>query len=100
MGCCLMSLTALLVPRVVLIFIWFLTDWFTRAFETTLWPVLGFLFMPYTTLAYMGAMLAGAGSVSGWWLVLVVVAVLVDLGNWSGGGRSMHKRGLVIVRRR
>ena len=100
MGCCLMSLTALLLPRALLFFIWLLTDSFSRAFAGPLWPALGFLFMPYTTLAYMGAMLANNRSADGWWLVLVVVAVLVDLGNWSGGGRSVHRRGLVIVRRR
>ena len=98
MGCLLMSLTALLLPRVLMFFIWLLTDWFTRAFETTLWPVLGFLFMPYTTLAYMATML-NAGSITGGWLGLVIVAVLVDIGNWGGGGRSYHRR-VIRVRRR
>ena len=99
MGCLLMSLTALLLPRVLMFFIWLLTDWFPRAFETTVWPVLGFLFMPYTTLAYMAAIL-NAGSVTGGWLVLVIVAVLVDIGNWGGGGRTVHRRAFVIIRRR
>ena len=99
MGCCLMSLIALALPRGLMFFIWLLTDWFTRAFETTLWPVLGFLFMPYTTLAYMAAML-NAGSVSGGWLVLVIVAVLVDVGNWGSGGRTYHRRRVIVVRRR
>ena len=87
---CLAVLIALLVPRVVMFFIWLLTDWFARAYQTQLWPVLGFLFMPYTTLAYLAAMLNHPGAVSGGWLVLVVVAALVDLGHWGGSGRTLH----------
>jgi hypothetical protein len=41
--------------------------------------------MPYTTLAYMAAMLNNHGELSGAWIVLVVVAVFFDLG---GQGRS------------
>lgn len=93
MGCILVVL-GLLLPRVVMVFIWLLTDWFSQAFTTMLWPILGFLFMPYTTLAYMAAMLNTGGSVSGMWLVLVVVAALVDLGHW-GGTRHYHGRRVV-----
>jgi len=89
---CLFVIVALLAPRVLMFFVWLLTDWFGRAFDTTVWPVLGFLFMPYTTLAYMAAMLHNNQSVNGIWLVLVIVAVLVDLGHWGGGGRTACRR--------
>jgi hypothetical protein len=65
------------------------TNWFSAAFNTVLWPLLGFVFMPYTTLAYMAAMLNNNHAVSGGWLVLVIVAVLVDLG---GQGHSARRR--------
>jgi hypothetical protein len=96
MGCILVVI-ALAVPRLLMVGLFLLTDWFGQAFETTLWPVLGFLFMPYTTLAYMAAMFHNDHSVSGAWLVLVIVAVLVDMGHWGGGhrgvtGRSRRKR--------
>ena len=58
--------------------------------EGRLWPVLGFLFMPYTTLAYMAAVL-NVGSVEGWWLALVIAAVLVDLAHWGGGGHAVRR---------
>ena len=38
---CLLVLASLVVPRVVMVFIWLLTDWFSQAFETALWPLLG-----------------------------------------------------------
>lgn len=92
MSCCLMTAIALLLPRGLMFFIWLLTDWFGRAFETAVWPVVGFLFMPYTTLAYMAAMLRNNGAVSGGWLVLLIVAVIVDVGNWGNGGRTWRRR--------
>jgi hypothetical protein len=90
MGCIYLIL-ALLVPRLLMVFILLLTDWFSVAYDTFLWPLLGFVFMPYTTLAYMGAML-NANEVSGIWLVLVVVAAIVDVGHLGGSGRAAHGR--------
>jgi hypothetical protein len=90
MGCILVVL-ALLLPRVLMGFIALLTNWFSLAFKTWLWPILGFLFMPYTTLAYMAAMLNAGGNVSGGWLVLVIIAAIVDVGHW-GGTRHFHRR--------
>ena len=93
MGCILVVL-ALLVPRVVMVAIFLLTSWFGKAFETWVWPVLGFLFMPYTTLAYMAAVLnTGPGAITPGWLVLIVIAVLADVGHWGGGYRYRRRRG-------
>jgi hypothetical protein len=78
-------------PRLVLILLFFFTTFITSAFQTLLWPVLGFIFMPYTTLAYAGAMNYGGGSVSGLWLILVVVGVLLDLGVLGGSGASASR---------
>jgi len=100
MASCLLTLIALCVPRVLIFFIWLLTDWFSRGFETVVWPVLGFLFMPYTTLAYLAAMLRNDHSLSGWWVVLVVFAVLVDLSHWGGGQRAYHRRRIVVIGRK
>ena len=81
----------MMVPRVVMVFIWLLTDWFGRAYETTLWPVLGFVFMPYATLVYMGAMLNNNHQLNGLWLAAFVVAVIVDVGHWGGGARARRR---------
>lgn len=80
---CLLPIVSLFMPRGVLFFIWLLTDWLSKAYETSIWPFLGFLLMPYTTLAYMAAMLNNNHSLSGGWLFLFVIAVLVDLGGQS-----------------
>jgi hypothetical protein len=88
---CVLTVLALIAPRLVMMLILIFTDWFGAAYETVIWPLLGFLFLPYTTLAYMAAMLKGGG-VSGFWLVLVVVAAIVDVGHWGQGGRCVRRR--------
>lgn len=81
---CLLILLAMFLPRVALVLIFLLTRWFQAVFETWLWPVLGFLFLPYTTLVYMGASLNDA-PLRGLWLVMLIVAIIADLGHWGGG---------------
>lgn len=66
-------------PRLVIALVWFFSGYLGQAYQTVLWPVLGFLFMPMTTLAYAFAMNSN-GSVSGFYLAVVVLAVLMDLG--------------------
>ena len=84
---CLLVILALLLPRLTIFLVWMFTDWLQRAFTGALLPILGFLFVPYTTLAYMAAMINNHNSVSGFWLVVVIVAVLVDLSHLGLGTR-------------
>ncbi len=72
-------------------FLWLLTDWFSLAFRSWLWPLLGFLFMPYTTLVYMVAMLRG-GQLTPGWIVLLVIAVLADLSGHGSSTEVMRRR--------
>lgn len=74
-------------PRLILAAVWLLTGWFGAAYETWIWPILGWFFMPYTTAAYMAAMLHNEHQLTGGWAVLVVVAVLFDLGAAGSSGR-------------
>ncbi len=86
---CLPMILAIFFPRLVMILIAIFTNWFSVAFNTVLWPFLGFLFMPYTTLAYMAAMLNNNHVVNGGWMALIIVAALFDLG---GQGHSARRR--------
>ncbi len=89
---CLLAIMALAVPRVLMVITFLMTDWFRQAFETQVWPVLGFVFMPYTTLAYMAAMLNNNHALTGGWLALLVVAIMVDVAHWGGGGSTYRRR--------
>jgi hypothetical protein len=89
---CLLPCLAVLMPRLVMFFIFLLTDWFPRAYDTILWPLLGFFFMPYTTLAYMAAMLNNHHTLNNGWLVLVVIAAIFDLGAHERSARPVYYR--------
>jgi hypothetical protein len=89
---CLFVIIAAFFPRLALIVIALMTSWFSAAFNTRLWPILGFIFMPYTTLACMGAMLNNNHTVSGGWLAMIIVAVFLDLGTHGGSTRRWQTR--------
>ena len=90
MPCCL-ALAALSVPRLTILVLAFFSDWVGDAYQSNLTPFLGFLFLPLTTLAYALAIHASE-SVQGIYLVLVVIAVLMDLGLIAGHARGWSKR--------
>jgi len=81
---------ALATPRFAIILVVIFSNYIGRAYQTTLWPFIGFLVMPMTTLAYAWAINSG-GSVAGVRLVVVVLAVLIDLG-LVGGSASRRRR--------
>ncbi|HEX6164177.1 MAG TPA: hypothetical protein VFZ31_12475 [Vicinamibacterales bacterium] len=81
---------ALATPRFAIVLVVIFSNYLGRAYETTLWPFLGFLFMPLTTLAYAWA-INSRGAVAGIQLVALVVAVLIDLGLF-GGSASRRRR--------
>ena len=80
----------LMAPRFAIVLVVLLSDYIGRAYESMLWPFLGFLFMPLTTLAYAWA-INSRGSVEGVQLLVVVVAILMDLG-LLGGSAASRKR--------
>lgn len=89
---CLVASIAFFFPRLAILLTAIFSDYIGRAFNNEwLWPVLGFFFMPYTLLAYAFAKNAN-GSVDGLYMVLVIVAVLVDFGVLGGGASSSRKR--------
>jgi hypothetical protein len=88
---CLIGCLALSAPRVAIAIVVFFSDYIGRAYETNFWPFLGFLFMPLTTLAYAWA-INSHGSVEGMHLVVVVVAVLIDLGLVGGSAAKRRER--------
>ncbi|MEM7136762.1 MAG: hypothetical protein AAF500_09310 [Myxococcota bacterium] len=81
---------ALATPRFVILLVVLFSDYIGDAYQTTLWPLLGFFFMPLTTLAYAFA-INSQGTVEGMYLVVVVVAVLLDLGLVGAGSRARRR---------
>lgn len=78
---------ALGAPRVAILLVVLFSDYLGRAYDTTIWPVVGFFLMPLTTLSYAFA-INSHGSVDGMYLVIVVVTALLDLGLVGAGSRT------------
>jgi len=78
-------------PRVFLVFVWLLTNWY-GAFDSRLVALLGWVFLPYTSIAWIYIYFQNAGQIQGGYLVLLVFAVLLDIGVFSGGHRAMRNR--------
>ena len=85
--CCVLALLAFLGPRLVIFLMWLFTNYLSRAFDAFLLPLLGFLFLPWTTIAWAIAQ-NEFGGVSGVGLLLVALGVLADVGVLGGGARG------------
>lgn len=77
------AIVGLLFPRITLLILYFLTDWFHGVFDSLFWPIIGFIFMPVTLLWY----LAVYNYFGGVWdtipVVGMIAAVAIDFGLWK-----------------
>jgi hypothetical protein len=87
---CLLVIVVLAFPRVALAVLWLFTTYLQRAYHGLLIPLLGFLFLPITTLAYAW-MVNNHQPVEGVNLIVLIIAVVIDLGGLGGG--EYHRRG-------
>lgn len=87
--CCILVALAFFGPRLTLFLLWLFTDYLGRAFDSFVLPFLGFLFLPWTTLAYAVAQNA-FGGMHDLGLVLVIVGVIADIGVFGGGSRARN----------
>ena len=85
--CCVLALLAFLGPRLVIFLMWIFTNYLSRAFDGFLLPLLGFLLLPWTTIAWAIAQ-NELGGLSGLGLVVVILGLLADVGVVGGGARG------------
>ena len=91
MPCCAILILLFLGPRIAIILFALFSTFFERPFDGLLIPILGFLFMPWTLLAYAWAINA-AGQVTVFYMVIIVLAALLDLGVIGGGATRRPQR--------
>jgi hypothetical protein len=87
---CILALIVLAFPRVVLILMWLLSNNLDRAYHNLVIPLLGFIFLPITTIVYAWMVNSGL-PLQGVNLLILVVAVLLDAGS-HGGGAGYYRR--------
>jgi hypothetical protein len=86
---CLAVIVVLAFPRVALVMLWLFTTYLQRAYHGLLIPLIGFFFLPITTLAYAW-MVNNHQAMQGGNLIILIIAVVIDLGGLSGG--EYHRR--------
>ena len=92
-GGCALGCLGLLTPRIVIVLLVVFGDFIGTAFSAAAWPILGFIFMPITTLAaavghhYVEGSQAGA---IGYWAT-IGVGIVLDLGFVGGGSWGLRR---------
>ena len=86
---CLLVLLVLAFPRVVLAWMFFTSNYLQHAYHNLLLPLLGFLFLPLTTLTYAW-MTNSHRALEGTNLLILVIAAVIDAGGLGAG--DWHRR--------
>jgi hypothetical protein len=79
---CLLVLLAAVFPRVAAVLYWVLEParW-SRAFDGSwIWPLLGIVFLPLTTIIWV---IVATNGVSGWDFLWLGIAIFIDVGSGS-----------------
>ena len=92
LGCgCLLAMLAAFAPRLVLILAWiFSARWDVVWRGNWLLPLMGIIFLPYTTVMYMLAWTPGTGIV-GWDWLWIALGLLLDLMKWGMIGNNRRQ---------
>jgi hypothetical protein len=84
---CLFALFAGIFPRLALFIVWLLRpNLVDAAFTTWVLPVLGIIFLPFTTLIYVFLYTPGRG-LTGWEWFWIAICVLLDIAHWGSAAR-------------
>ncbi|MFN3301707.1 MAG: hypothetical protein ACK413_01600 [Patescibacteria group bacterium] len=75
----LLNLFLLLFPRLLIIFLKVLTDWFNNLFRGWFWIILGLILAPWTLLWYSVVQNWFYGIWGIWQIVILILAIIIDL---------------------
>jgi hypothetical protein len=88
--CCLFLVAAGLGPRIAVLAIWIFGDRVDPAFDSWVWPLLGVVFLPWTTLAYLVTW-DRAGVSAGEW-ILILIGFAADVATYASRAASQKYR--------
>jgi hypothetical protein len=79
---CLIAIVGAFAPRLAIILLWLFTGIVGQAFNNAIVPILGLIFLPFTTLFYVLVVNSiGQNNIYGW--LLILIGFLLDLRNYS-----------------
>ena len=80
---CLFALVGAFAPRIALLLLWLFTPMVNAAFNNSwIWPLLGIIFLPFTTLMYV-LVAAPLGQTNIWGWLIVLLGLLIDLRGYN-----------------
>ena len=90
---CLFAMFAGFFPRIGTLLLWLARPaLFSAAFGGAwLWPVLGIIFLPFTTLMYV-ILWGPAGNLTGWDWLWLIMAVFLDISHYASAGYANRDR--------
>ena len=84
---CLLAFSIAIAPRLELVLAWIFSDRWQVVWQGEwIWPLLGIIFLPYTTVMYMLAWspaVAGGGNIEGWDWMWIILGLILDLMKWA-----------------
>lgn len=89
--CCLLTILLFIGPRATIL-VWWLMDparWMSAFPGSFIWPLLGFIFLPWTTLMYV---LVAANGIVGFDWIWLGLGVLADISSYGGSGYGNRDR--------
>jgi len=83
MGCLVLILVGIS-PRLGVIAIWLISDWVERAFnDGWILPLLGIIFLPWTTALYVVGYVIGDGAAP-WGILGIIIGIFLDVAVHAG----------------
>ena len=91
MGCLLLVLV-IISPRLAMLLLWLVTDWVDRAFNGWVIPVLGIIFLPWTTILYTVGYVMSGDAAAPWGILGIFIGLFLDV--------ALHVRSATMSRAR
>jgi hypothetical protein len=83
---CLLAILIVMFPRVAIVLLYFFTNFFTHVYSSVIIPLLGFIFLPLTLIAYTYLVNTHLPmNITSF--VILFIAVILDLGLVGGAAR-------------
>jgi len=90
MGCLLLTIL-LISPRLGVVALWLFTDWVDRAFSGWILPILGIIFLPWTTGLYVLGYVIGDAAAP-WGILGAFIGLFLDIALHAGSATMSRRR--------
>jgi len=87
---CLFAIIGAFAPRLALILLWIFTPLVNRVFSGVVLPILGLIFLPFTTLFYV-LVITSLSQNNLWGWLLILIGFLLDLRAYSDVNSSRQR---------